>query len=617
MRYWANTKKSITGNTPVAIMTLVIWLLVAAFASILGVGSTTAQAQSVQQVSTGRDSTCIVQSGWVRCWGSNENGKLGIGKDIGSVKSAPVSVASNREAIAAGPTVCTNSIAGICLSSGPSTPAQPASALAGKYVEKVSVGATHTCALADARVYCWGDNSRGQLGNRSTTTTATPVAVDTQSTDVTPAPVTPSPCGGWTGRSCTPVAQPTQPKSALGGKEVIDIAAAEYFTCALASDGSVACWGEGDNGRLGTNSTSDSNYPRPVFKQDAQPAVAATPGKCVQSLLGRCLRYDPEPTPAKPATPPSPLWNKKAISLARASDGAMCVIAVSASDNTSNRVGYPYCWGVGMGSGSIPQNSTSRSSSEVSNCNPGSSTSTETTYFDSLRPVQNSTAQQFRGIDIDRYATGIGTNDRAYYWGSNGYVATVTKQTSCGDGSGRGGQSKKNNCGGSGKPGCNSKETETTTTTRTYRGIGVASATGPLYNSGTATLNQKPLRVASGDGFSGLFCGTTTSVGTYCDTHGTSANEGQTGSGYTQKCTTTTTLGIFKTTTCEPAPTGPQTVVESGWLSGKTISGLSTGASGYTCALANGSVGCWGLNNKGQLGTGDTANKNVPTAVRL
>lgn len=37
--------------------------------------------------------------------------------------------------------------------------------LAGKRVTSVSGGGVHTCVLAEGKAYCWGSNSRGQLGN--------------------------------------------------------------------------------------------------------------------------------------------------------------------------------------------------------------------------------------------------------------------------------------------------------------------------------------------------------------------------------------------------------------------------------------------------------------------
>jgi hypothetical protein len=147
------------------------------------------------------------------------------------------------------------------------------------------------------------------------------------------------------------------------------------------------------------------------------------------------------------------------------------------------------------------------------------------------------------------------------------------------------------------------------TANRTVDEVGKMTPTVPHASS----LNQTNLNVLAGNIESGLFCATNAS-GTYCDANGTAIEQGQTGSNYTKQCVTTGF--IFTTTTCSPAPTGPQQVVASGWLSGKTVQQLSVGRSGFTCALASNSIGCWGLNSYGQLGTGDTVNKLVPTALK-
>ncbi|MCA9667280.1 MAG: hypothetical protein KC503_16890 [Myxococcales bacterium] len=81
-------------------------------------------------------------------------------------------------------------------------------------VAKIVYGERHTCALADGRVYCWGDNDRGQCG-------------------VSSAP------GG-------------SPQKLSGLKEPVrDLCANALNTCAVDADGKVLCWGANDDGQLG------------------------------------------------------------------------------------------------------------------------------------------------------------------------------------------------------------------------------------------------------------------------------------------------------------------------------------------------------------------------------
>ena len=66
------------------------------------------------------------------CWGFNGDGQLGNNTTTDS--SLPVAVDT----------------------SGP---------LAGKTVTAISAGYWHSCAVADGRASCWGDNLEGQLGD--------------------------------------------------------------------------------------------------------------------------------------------------------------------------------------------------------------------------------------------------------------------------------------------------------------------------------------------------------------------------------------------------------------------------------------------------------------------
>jgi len=90
-------------------------------------------------------------------------------------------------------------------------------------------GGGHVCSVeeADHSVYCWGDNSRGQLG-----------------------------IGDNSERH-----RPTNPVQAQLPSEMISISSGYRHTCGLLSDGSVLCWGEGDTGQLGNGANIDSNLP--------------------------------------------------------------------------------------------------------------------------------------------------------------------------------------------------------------------------------------------------------------------------------------------------------------------------------------------------------------------
>jgi alpha-tubulin suppressor-like RCC1 family protein/phosphodiesterase/alkaline phosphatase D-like protein len=125
--------------------------------------------------------------------------------------------------------------------------------LAGKTVIAVASGNTHSLALcSDGTVAAWGDNTNGQLGNNSTTASTTPVAVSTLAGT-----------------------------SALSGKTVVAIATGGDSSMALCSDGSMATWGNNSVGQLGNNSTTSSSVP--VLVSTAS-GVSALYGKSVVAI---------------------------------------------------------------------------------------------------------------------------------------------------------------------------------------------------------------------------------------------------------------------------------------------------------------------------------------------
>ncbi|OFZ17362.1 MAG: hypothetical protein A2X86_02590 [Bdellovibrionales bacterium GWA2_49_15] len=110
-------------------------------------------------------------------------------------------------------------------------------------ITDLAVGASHVCALVGSgsgsgNVFCWGDNSSGQLGNGS---------------------------GG-------PQSIPTQ---VTGLANVIDIAAGNLHTCALQGTGSVQCWGSNGDYELGDGTTTIRTNPVAVVGLSGVVAISA------------------------------------------------------------------------------------------------------------------------------------------------------------------------------------------------------------------------------------------------------------------------------------------------------------------------------------------------------
>jgi alpha-tubulin suppressor-like RCC1 family protein len=166
----------------------------------------------------------LASDGTVYAWGSNLHGQLGDG----TANNASVPVAVNRTA--------------------------GTSALAGRTVIAIAAAGYNSMALAsDGRVYTWGDNTYGQLGNST-----------------------------MGGASYVPVAVNLVPGySALAGKTVTGIATAGTFFVALSADGTVCTWGRNNFGQLGNNSTTDTLVPVAV---NVAGGVSALAGKTVTAV---------------------------------------------------------------------------------------------------------------------------------------------------------------------------------------------------------------------------------------------------------------------------------------------------------------------------------------------
>jgi alpha-tubulin suppressor-like RCC1 family protein len=214
-------------------------------------------ASSFQSISGGGSHNCaLVTSGAAYCWGWNQNGELGNGSNNGPQQC---------EESGAYPLFCSSI---------------PIPVTGGLTFAAVSAGSSYTCGVTtDGRAFCWGYNTYGQLGNGATTNSATPVAV---SGGLVFAAVSAGygfyTCGitttgaayCWGGNDGTgalgngTTTSSTTPVAVSGGLTFAAVSAGSSHTCGLTRNGAIYCWGYNGDGELGNGTTTNSTTPVPV-----------------------------------------------------------------------------------------------------------------------------------------------------------------------------------------------------------------------------------------------------------------------------------------------------------------------------------------------------------------
>jgi alpha-tubulin suppressor-like RCC1 family protein len=140
------------------------------------------------------------------CWGNNKNSQLGNGNST-SQKTPTL--------VLAGEIPINNKIISLSVSKD----------------DTISSSVLVTCAIVDnGKAYCWGNNSKGQLGINSTTNKNIPTQVFTSESDSS---------------------------SAITNNTILtSISAGSTYVCALDSMGNTYCWGNNNLGQLGIGSLS-------------------------------------------------------------------------------------------------------------------------------------------------------------------------------------------------------------------------------------------------------------------------------------------------------------------------------------------------------------------------
>lgn len=204
----------------------------------------------VVEIELGLAHACLRhQSGQVRCWGQNRDGRLGDGSF--EARSRPVAIGLQG-------------------------------------VRDLALGERHSCALrSDGKVSCWGDDAGGALGQGEMENTAgrdrsgvrrvinLGDAIDLASGDGFACAVRKSGEVVCWGRNDSAqlgdgskLASRATPSPIANVEDAVAIAAAGASACAVRKNGAVLCWGVNDKGQLGRPAGPIQTRPLPIPKLD-------------------------------------------------------------------------------------------------------------------------------------------------------------------------------------------------------------------------------------------------------------------------------------------------------------------------------------------------------------
>jgi alpha-tubulin suppressor-like RCC1 family protein len=476
---------------------------------------------SLAQVSVGLAHVCVQDTTAVLyCWGLNSSGQVG-NPDTGVNFLVPVVV--SFQAIPLG---------------------------------SISAGFNHACLIRSGKAFCWGDNTYGELGNTSTTSSSVPVPVSTA--------------------------------GVLAGVTLTQVAAGTQFTCALSSAGAVYCWGLGTSGQLGNSASASSNVPVAVTSSGVLAGLTITQVTagaafaCALSSTGLSFCWGLGTS--------GQLGNNGVIS----SNAPVAVLATGALNGKTltqisgggafacgvSSLGLAYCWGYDI-DGEL--GNTANSNSPV----PAAVTATGVLAGLTLTQVTTGASS----------ACALASTTAAFCWGlgtsgqlGNGASSTSNVPVTVTSTTGLVGT--QISAGG-------------TTACALYNGVAScwgSGGNGQLGNGTTTAAQNVPVAVTTSGALAGVSLGEI-SVGTnfVCalDTTGLAYCWGSNSSGQDGNPVSTTQFLV---------PVLVQSAASS------ALAAIATGYN-HACLIRNASAYCWGDNTEGELGNNSTVSSLVQAPV--
>jgi len=242
----------------------------------------------VSAISSGGSHACgLTTMGDVKCWGDDSAGQLGDGTTRGS--STPVDVSGLASGVAAvsagGSHTCALTVRGgvKCwgddstgqLGDGTARPGRFSTAYLTRLTSRartISAQYGHACVITrQGRVKCWGDDRYGQLGDGTTRSRFTPVAVGgltgvlaiSAGADDTCALTDAGGVKCWGAVGWLPNGRPSVAARPVGisglAAGVTAISAGAFHACALMTTGAVKCWGSNIDGELGNGTMTSGS----------------------------------------------------------------------------------------------------------------------------------------------------------------------------------------------------------------------------------------------------------------------------------------------------------------------------------------------------------------------